>query len=190
MKLKTQDLQSIAQKLQDTHLFTGVSDFDRWQHKQRLFLVAAGSIPSCLVSSKQCQETPTGRTLVADDPGEVTALLDELGVVYKFIVDRHAVDVVVAQTEELLLDCIATRIHPNIAPRFFDGAEIPTAVRKRHRKQSADDPALSLKDHFNDDRIIGLFGDLPLPRQGYLTRVKSAIELLQKYGLLFDLKTV
>lgn len=99
----TPDLLAKAQKLKASPLFvnpsTGAELLEKWQ----IFLVLAGCKPVSEVASGHWVEVPGGRQTVADDPKQVGALLQSLGLHYHLSdLDGHATGAIVALTPETL----------------------------------------------------------------------------------------
>lgn len=90
------NLDKKAQKLRAAKLFVGGSDLDLMTSKQNIFLALAGLKPVGEASSGHWHITENGRDSVADDPKEVAAFLDTLGLHYQLRSDEVATDALVA----------------------------------------------------------------------------------------------
>lgn len=93
----SEELYSKAEILKATELFS-----DDLNARRGILLVLAGEKPVATVTSGHWQETDTGRTRVADDPSEVAAFLDQLGLVHQLRPDQYGTDATIAQSAEVL----------------------------------------------------------------------------------------
>jgi|GEM_PF-1233212 len=93
-----------ADALRASSLFTNPSHDSEMAEKQSIFLVLAGLKPVSKASSCHWEPTQNGRRTVFDDPKEVAAFLESLGLSYQLRHDEHATDALISLNAELLVE--------------------------------------------------------------------------------------
>jgi len=100
----TSSLQSVANQLLATPLFTGNTDLDRLTSKQMIFLVAAGMKPLSEVASLHFEETERGKEAKGDDPEAVKAFLGTIGLSSSVEAGEAITRAVVSNNPEIISD--------------------------------------------------------------------------------------
>jgi len=176
-----------AHMLKDSNLFVNPSEGMSLLEKQKIFLVLAGRKQVTEVYSGHWEQlSPNERRTVADDPKEVAALLDALGLSYRLQPQEHTIAATIA-LDQTVLDHyfdIASRSNNDLELGKLFGYPQTAAegfIQNKHLDTATQDKVIAaagLPDYF---ATFFLSTD---HYQEEIATLKEWYSLLEQYGLV------
>lgn len=188
-------LEQKAKHIKESSLFINPSDGAELLDKQNIFLVLAGLKPMSEVFSGHWEQvSPTRRRTKADDPNEIGAFLNSLGLKYSLRLESNATVATIALSQEII-DRTNTLVNEATEQRHVtreSQAEIgalygfpPTAVKGFIKNLILDNK--TQEKVVQEAGLPGYFVGFFLSKDHYreeLTIMKERYELLRQYGLV------
>lgn len=180
-------LAKIAQQINNSSLFTGTSDADRFLHKQFLFLAVAGQKPVSQIASGHWQKTATGRITVPDDVTKTKEFLDQLPLAYHIQIESFALSIWVATDQVTLDQTLKTTDNYEIGLLLgYPETAVHTLCYSKETLLPLAEQEKLLRQEVSDEQLLNLVC-FRMSRQHYRTEFKTVkrwYEVLQQYGLV------
>ncbi len=176
------ELAAKVQQLKQSQFFVGTQRHAPYAEKQSIFLVLAGLKPVGEAFSGHWVPTATGRRTIADDPKQVGAFLESLGLSYSLQSYENRLEAVVALRPELVNEYRQPDRDSSTAGRLFGYPE--TAVLAF---ASGDLLPNEEQDKVEEEAGVDVISTFRFSRNHWpdeLAVVKRWYEAMKRYGLL------